>query len=136
MQNGRNTTAPRNTCVSVCVGGQGMGYNRAVRVTGVESGVDGISGLALLSFSPPRSVPSEGDTGRAVYRVTVWVLSWIYNSGECFMSFSPPTSSLLQPHAPFAAFLPPTTLAFIPGYTITALHTRGCHHRCSRDWPG
>lgn len=71
-----------------------MGYSRAVRVTGVESGVDGISGPALLSSSPPRSVPSEGDTGRAFYRVTVWVLSWIYNLGEGFMSFSPPATPL------------------------------------------
>lgn len=58
------------------------------------------------------SVPSEGDTGRAVYRVTVWVLSWISNVGECFMSFSPPPPPLLQPHAPFTAFPPPPLLSF------------------------
>lgn len=57
-------------------------------------------------------VPSEGDTGRAFYRVTVWVLSWIYNLGECFMSFSPPPPSFLQPHAPFSAFPPPPLLSF------------------------
>lgn len=57
-------------------------------------------------------VPSEGDTGRAFYRVTVWVLSWIYNLGECFMSFSLPPPPFLQPHAPFAAFPPPPLLSF------------------------
>lgn len=31
--------------------------------------------------------------------VTVWVLSWIYKLGECFMSFSPP----LQPLTPSTA---------------------------------
>lgn len=37
-----------------------MGYNRAVWVTGVESGVDGISGPALLFSSRPSLCPARG----------------------------------------------------------------------------
>lgn len=43
----------------------------------------------ICAPAPSLLSPCRGTLGGG-FRVTVWVLSWIYKSGERFMSFSPP----------------------------------------------
>lgn len=79
--------------VSVYVEGEGRGRKGAIWVTEAGRECVGIVPQHPPYFLP--SMPCKGTLGED-FRVTVWVLSWIYKLGECFMSFSPP----LQPLTP------------------------------------
>lgn len=73
----------------------------------------------------PLSVPCRGTLGGG-FRVTVWVLSWIYKfffffSGGHFMSFSPPFCSPLHhpQSSPFLSFQVTQSLHCTQGVVIT-----------------
>lgn len=70
-----------------------------------------------IFLHPP--MPCKG-TLDGCFGVTVWVLSWIYQSGECFMSFAPPSAAPCTIHSlPLFSFQVTQSLRCTQGVVIT-----------------